>query len=278
MLFTLFTPGVSAQVTTVRTGKAAEEAIDHAKYRITYLMRQAVVSKVFGGADEMYLDVGDTVTVLYSHSMELMEQAMLEQWKTTGEIDINSLKHKGSVDWTFFTNYPEGKTTFLKSDASHDYKVIESIQQPDWQLVGDSVKTLLGYICHLATCHTGGRDWRAWYTEDIPLNCGPYKLHGLPGLILQASDSANRYTFECTGMQELKEDVPITEHGFSKAEPVSWKQLFMVLEIPFNVNTIADDAKVTVKDQNGNDITDDYKDKLKKTSKNKVNLIEGKEE
>ena len=253
MLFTLFTPGVSAQVTTVRTGKAAEEAIDHAKYRIT----------------EMYLDVGDTVTVLYSHSMELMEQAMLEQWKTTGEIDINSLKHKGSVDWTFFTNYPEGKTTFLKSDASHDYKVIESIQQPDWQLVGDSVKTLLGYICHLATCHTGGRDWRAWYTEDIPLNCGPYKLHGLPGLILQASDSANRYTFECTGMQELKEDVPITEHGFSKAEPVSWKQLFMVLEIPFNVNTIADDAK---------DITDDYKDKLKKTSKNKVNLIEGKEE
>lgn len=65
--------------------------------------------------------------------------------------------------------------------------------------------------------------------------------------------------------------------GFSKAELVSRKQLFKVLPLPFNLSSIADDATITVKDQNGNDITEDYKNKLKKESESKVNLLEGTE-
>ena len=55
-----------------------------------------------------------------------------------------------------------------------------------WTVEMDSVKTVAGYECHLATTHFRGRDWRVWFTLDIPLSLGPWKLSGLPGLILAA--------------------------------------------------------------------------------------------
>ena len=36
-----------------------------------------------------------------------------------------------------------------------------------------------------------------WFTPDIPVSEGPWKLHGLPGLILQAEDSEHWFSFVC---------------------------------------------------------------------------------
>ena len=38
----------------------------------------------------------------------------------------------------------------------------------------------------MATTHFRGRDWKVWFSEEIPLPLGPWKLGGLPGLILAA--------------------------------------------------------------------------------------------
>lgn len=254
------------------------KTIDQARYRIVYNLTNKNASKWYPQTDEMYLDVGPKVTVFYSHSSELMHKEMEEMLKT-GNIDFRSMKVKSTVDWTFFTNYPEGKTSYRKPDGQQSFQVVEPLQQPDWQLVGDSVKTLLGYTCHLATAHVGGRDWRAWYTEDVPMSYGPYKLGGLPGLVLWAQSSDSIFTFNCAGMQELREAVAITDHNISKAEPISWKQLYKILSTPSDL-AYMNDKNFTVKiyDENGNDVTEERKNELKKPRKLNITLIERVEE
>mgnify|MGYP003621312519 FL=1 len=56
-------------------------------------------------------------------------------------------------------------------------------------------KNILGYKSKKATCDFGGRSWIAWYTEEIPLDNGPYIFQGLPGLILEIEDTKNNLNF-----------------------------------------------------------------------------------
>lgn len=61
----------------------------------------------------------------------------------------------------------------------------ESIPEIKWTFV-DTTKIYEDHLCKKAVTDFRGRRWVAWYTEDIPISYGPWKLHGLPGMILHA--------------------------------------------------------------------------------------------
>ena len=69
--------------------------------------------------------------------------------------------------------------------------------------IGDETKEIMGYTCRKATCHYSGRDYTAWYAEDIALSDGPYIFRGLPGLILDIRSDDGEYIFEINGQQEI---------------------------------------------------------------------------
>ena len=75
---------------------------------------------------------------------------------------------------------------------------------PEWVL-SDEEKDVEGYHCHKATAQYLGRDWTVWYTEEIPLNIGPWLLWGAPGLIVEARDADNLFVFKFTGIEALTE-------------------------------------------------------------------------
>lgn len=77
----------------------------------------------------------------------------------------------------------------------------------NWSLV-EETKEIAGYNCQKATLNFAGREWEAWYTEDIPLPYGPWKLAGLPGLVLAASDTSGEISFELSEIRNNKGIVP----------------------------------------------------------------------
>lgn len=100
----------------------------------------------------------------------------------------------------------------------------ENLPLFNWQ-IGSETATICGYECFKATCHWRGRDFTAWFTLDIPVEYGPWKFGGLPGLIMKVSDNDGIYTFEAVAVENG--DFPIfaprgSKYKLSTREKV-WK-------------------------------------------------------
>lgn len=96
----------------------------------------------------------------------------------------------------------ESNTMKVFDDAgTEQYVVEEPIENIEWTLVEDSTKNVIGYDCIMATADYHGRKWTAWFTPEIPVQAGPWKLSGLPGLILEADADNGVYSFVATGIQ-----------------------------------------------------------------------------
>jgi GLPGLI family protein len=64
------------------------------------------------------------------------------------------------------------------------YITIEPALKFNWSLTNDT-KDILGYFCNSASTSFRGRTYKVWYTKSLPIKFGPWKTHGLPGLILE---------------------------------------------------------------------------------------------
>ena len=90
-------------------------------------------------------------------------------------------------------------------------KFIYTEETPEfhWQLKPTEKKEIGGYVCSLAIGNYAGRTYKAWFTFDIPVSDGPWKLSGLPGLILEVEDETGEYTYSCTRIQKRAEHIAI---------------------------------------------------------------------
>lgn len=152
----------------------------------------------------LMLEIGKGVAHSYvvEEHRGLMDQFAMKRdknrWKVT-LFDIHALLGET------FIGYPSvGKLTqVVNLDAAGVYQYVESVPELKWNISSKS-KTILGYTCQCATVSFRGRDYEAWFTADIPLSYGPWKFQGLPGLILEVTDSRNEYRFTANGIQQVK--------------------------------------------------------------------------
>ena len=68
----------------------------------------------------------------------------------------------------------------------------EVVPKISWKISKESLK-ILNYTCYKATTTFRGREYTAWFTPELPFNYGPWKLQGLPGLILKADTELFSY-------------------------------------------------------------------------------------
>lgn len=72
------------------------------------------------------------------------------------------------------------------------FLIKDSLTIFNWE-TSPETKTIGGFVCRKAMAQHKGGAIIAWYTPSIPINDGPDKYWGLPGLIIELSDGDKSY-------------------------------------------------------------------------------------
>lgn len=165
-------------------------------------------------------------------------------------------KLKKGESMNVFKNYPSpGRMTNTEIVCEDWFRYEEEIPDFGWELT-DSVKTILGYECKGARCSFRGREWTVYYAEDIPVMEGPWKLCGLPGLIMEAQADGDEYSFVCIGIRN-NSPRPITLYDvpYNNASRLKFYDAKHRYDInPYAYFEATGGGKVTVVDENGNPV------------------------
>lgn len=244
--------------TDIRKSEPIDELVFRAQYEQTVLEDSSKIG-LHPNAETMMLEIGKKSSVYYSYTSYLRDSVLLADVENNVSQDVMNEHSKAygnaRVTYQIYKNYPAGKVTTLDRIVTSSFRCEEKNEKPQWTLCPDTA-TILTYLCQKATCHFRGRNYTAWYTLEIPVSEGPWKLCGLPGFIVKAEDSRGHYTFTCTGLEQCKVTKPLLFNG-KGYESISRKDLNKVYEryakdpLGFVAST-APNVKVTMTDEHGN--------------------------
>ncbi|MBR3291098.1 MAG: GLPGLI family protein [Bacteroidales bacterium] len=217
---------------------------------------------------DMLLDVCDGRSLFYNERDFVYDSLFSISFDKNGSMLKNEAaeqltRTKGALHWMTEMDYPDG--TFTQY-----YKFFQTVigngtlEMPAWQLT-DEEQEISGYTCRKATALYLGREWTAWFTEDVPSQAGPWLLWGLPGLIVEARDADNFILFKLTGVEPLNDNHRaifltdwlrnytnkshnVYEYDIKEAEAVYTK---MRSDISFAAHMSNPGTKVMTKDETG---------------------------
>ena len=146
--------------------------------------------------------LGDAGTPSYYYISVLTDRAAGERKVTVPDI------------WAGLNGSPGGS-----AGLAHVYT--ERAPRQEWT-VTDVYADIAGYRCQRAECDFRGRRWEAWFTTEIPFSEGPWKLRGLPGLILYARDTTGQYGFEAVSVTD--KPVPVNDYVYEHEKRTTYRK------------------------------------------------------
>lgn len=222
----------------------SQEIVDYVNIRAVYEFSFKTKEKqtTYSKFDLMYLDIGSKVTKFYSQNEHIRDSIGNSGLKKGLSIyEINELR-RGYPRGTrsIYYNFLKDQQRTISSNFGFLYTFYkESILIPNWKIESYTEK-ILGYNCKKASTHYLGREWIVYFTSEIPINQGPWKLWGLPGLIVKANDKNNIFQYELKGLEKLEKRNPIiyVSEDFEKRSYIEMdKKDFRELEKMYFENT-----------------------------------------
>jgi len=208
---------------------AQDNTKDEATIRVHYFFSQKEKpgEKPFR-SDTMTLDIGSQMSYYYDETKVLKDSSYNQAFSNLSVDRIKSIdivKNQVGVfdnylgdkyEMNFFDGTPEkiyknrttGEVTIIDRMSNNDYRCDDVVGTLGWEITSDTA-TVLNYVCQKAKLRFRGRDYEAWFAPDIPINDGPWKFMGLPGLILKVNDINRLIAFNCIGLQNLETSVSI---------------------------------------------------------------------
>lgn len=155
----------------------------------------------------MYLDIKKDGSKFYSRQKfvsDSIRDAYIQKQLSMGSTNINYNENNPSkVPYTVVKKYPDFKINLLTSLGQNRFDVSD-LKKMDWKILPEK-KMIDQFEAQKATVDYGGRSWTAWFSQDFPFQDGPYKFHGLPGLILEMEDSTGTHQFKFAGSKKFDE-------------------------------------------------------------------------
>lgn len=142
-----------------------------------------------------------------------------------GHVTVTNLSGMFAASNAYFKDMEAGKLFFTPYAGTKLYAVEEKIPSIDWTITQET-KQIQGMACQKATCRFRGRDYEAWFCSQIPYSNGPWKLGGLPGLILEASDSRKEVVFSFVSFENVSGPQMVVDlpEGALRTTPKEYKQ------------------------------------------------------
>jgi len=168
--------------------------------RVVYLvsLSNSALPQVYDG--ELFFDERSSLFV-YDKNTQVGEY---DSHKQEGEGKITRVISKGrstdNIGRVVYADFEDGKVVERDFIVKRTFVIPDTLRTINWTLL-DETKEISGMKCQKATASVHGREYETWFSRAIPLPYGPWKLQGLPGLILEARSTDGEINFELKEVQ-----------------------------------------------------------------------------
>ena len=184
------------------------EYLYNIEYKLTYQSDSTNSASI--KEEYMTLRIGKEQSIFCSQRLLIVDSAQSVEFSKGNKLGVgfDFLNKYGTRYYqTIFKNADE----FIVYDKAASYVPYTYIyNEPKtvmhWDVLNDTL-SIGDIMCQKAKTQFGGREWVAWFAPSIPLNDGPYKFCGLPGLILKVSDVQKYWNFEFIAMTNSKQTI-----------------------------------------------------------------------
>ncbi|SDP20981.1 GLPGLI family protein [Mucilaginibacter sp. OK268] len=181
--------------------------------------------------ENMILIVGKNAGAYKSYDKRLQDALFKKQVQEQEANSVDghvNIQRRSSGSGTEYYQFPNGKKMVRKEPLLfNNYLITDALPAIDWKISSDTA-TFGGLHCQKATTHFKGRDYTAWFSPDLPLHIGPWKLNGLPGVIVEAYDTKKEVDFKFDGIEKA---IIFTKKGDRPANQASDSQGRMAVMI-----------------------------------------------
>jgi len=194
-----------------------DTAIAEVTYSFTQMRDTTNPGKLY--SENMNLFLGRRSSVYKSADKKTADSLAAASFNASGHKSINITKQ-----YTFsqLFMYPAAKELFVFDRVMMD----KYLMKDDWPVINwkitDETKKISQLNCQKAIGNWRGRVYEAWFCADLPFHAGPWKLNGLPGLIIEAADARHQVEFKFAGYRTLEDSkVVIALPAKKEAKPAT---------------------------------------------------------
>lgn len=169
------------------------------KDRKTYSIKQLFIGENYSVFGDMYLFKSDSILKLaVNNNTHEYDDVLLETYL--------SIKNKDYI----IKNNKNNNYIFQSKVYTYNFQFEEELPKLKWTLENERMD-YNGYNLKKAKTYYGGREWIAWYCEEVPFNNGPYLFNNLPGLIFIIKDKDENFNYKLTSIKKIEKEITIRD-------------------------------------------------------------------